>query len=198
MKTREVSIDVMLPSCPCCSARLEQELAAAAGVERAGIKFTVPLRAQLRYDPAIARLDGLVDALRERGCEVVQERAEFKIPHRPALPRGVWKVKVENLSRKLDGVISASISFEHSRITVDYLPGVISAREVREAVLGWGVPHPDFERKWVSQDESAWNQGSGLEPQRVRGGDLHAVHSVGPGVSRPCHDEDLGGAAAGV
>lgn len=155
MRNREVSIDVLLASCPCCSARLQQELAAAPGVAAAGVKFVVPLRAQLRYDhPAVARLDGRVDALRERGCEVIRDRAEFKIPHRPAMPPTVWKIKVENLSRKLHGVISGSIDFTRSRIAVEYLPGVISAKEVREAVLGWVVPHPDFERKGVSQDEA--------------------------------------------
>jgi len=198
MKSREVCIDVMLRSCPCCSARLEQELAAVPGVAAAGVKFVVPLRAQLRYDPAVASLDGLVDALRERGCEVIRERAEFKIPHRPAMPQAVWKIKVENLSRRLRGVISGSIDFTCSRIAVEYLPGVISAKEVREAVLGWGVPCLDSARKEVSRDETSRNQGSGLEPERVRGGDLYAMHSLGFGLSRRGHDEDLGGATAGV
>lgn len=198
MKSREVCVDVMLPSCPCCSARLEQELAAVPGVAAAGVKFVVPLRAQLRYDPAVARLDGLVDALTERGCEVVRERAEFRIPHRPAMPQAVWKIKVENLSRKLDGVISASISFEHSRITLDYLPGVISAKEVREAVVNWGTSHPSSLKEEVNKHEPSKIYGGGLEPERVRGSDLHALPSLGSGLSRPGNDQDLGGATAGV
>lgn len=198
MRTMEVCIEVMLPSCPCCSARLQQELAAAPGVAAAGVRFVVPLSAQVRYDPAVARLDGLVDALTERGCEVVRKRAVFRIPHRPAMPQGVWKIIVENLSRKLHGVISGSIDFTRSQIAVEYLPGVISAKEVREAVMGWGAPHLDSERKEASHNEIPWNQGSGIEPERVRGSDFHAARPPGSDLSRPCREEDLGSDAAGV
>jgi copper chaperone CopZ len=198
LKNKEVAIDVMVPSCSCCSGKLEQELAAAAGISEAEVRFVVPLRAQLRYDPGVARIDKIVGALKERGYGVALERAEFRIPHRPVMHPAVWKEKVRSIGEKFNGIISASINFTTSRIVVDYLPGLISASEIREAVLGWGALDRESTTKGVSHDEIAGIHGGGPEPERVRRDHFHALHSLGPGLSRLCDDPGLGGAPAGV
>ena len=198
LKNREVSIDVMVPSCSCCSGKLEQELAAAAGISEAEVRFVVPLRAQLRYDPSVARIDKIVGALKERGYGVALERAEFRIPHRPVMQPAVWKEKVRSTGEKFNGIISASINFTTSRIVVDYLPGLISAREIREAVLGWGALDRDSTTKGVSHDEVAGIHGGGPEPERVQRDHFHALHSLGPGFSLTRYDPAVGSATTGI
>ena len=197
MKNREVTIDVMVPSCSCCSGKLEQELAAAAGISDSEVRFVVPLRAQLRYDSGVARIDKIVGALKERGYEVALQRAEFRIPHRPVMLPAIWKEKMRSISKKFNGIISASIDFTTSRIAVDYLPGLITSREVQEAVLGWGVLDRDSPRKEVSRDEVAGIHGDGSEPERVRRDNVYALHPLGPGLSGSCDDPSLGSALAG-
>ncbi len=196
MKDREVTIDVIVPSCSCCSARLEQELSTAAGVSGAGVRFAVPLRAQLRYDPGVAGIDKIVDALKERGYGVALERAEFRIPQRPAMLPAVWKEKMRSISKKVNGIISAWINFTTSRIVVDYLPGLITSREIREAVLGWGILDRDSARKRVTRDQVAEIQRAGFKPGPFQRDNLYASHSLGPGFSCPCNDERLGSAVA--
>lgn len=198
MRNAEVSIDVMVPSCACCSAKLEQELTAAPGVSEAGVRFVVPLRAQLRYDPAVAKINKIVDALKERGYEVALDRLEFRIPFKPLMPPPAWKVKVAMLSEKVEGIVSASVDFASSRIVVDYLPNLVGPKEIREAVVNWGTSHPSSPKEEANKHEPSKIDGGGAEPGRVRGDNIHALHSLGPGLSRLCHDEGVGGAVAGV
>jgi Cu+-exporting ATPase len=195
---RDVSIDIMVPSCACCSAKLEQELATLSGISKAAVRFAVPVKAQLHYDPTAVNVGKLLAALKERGFEVPLERVEFRIPARPTLHPTVWKARVERLSENLEGVISASIDFATSRIAVDYLPGFVGSKEIREVVLGWHLLHSETRRKEVTKDETAEFHGGSLEPERARGNNFHTVHSLGSGFSRFCDDATLGGAAAGL
>lgn len=137
----EISIDVTVPSCSCCGAKMEQEVSAALAVPKGTVSFSVPVRAQLRYDPKVVQLGEILNALKARGCAVPSERIEFRIPTRPTIQPAVWKEKIRGLPEKLQGIISASVSFQGSRITVDYLPGLITPTEIREAVIGWGPLH---------------------------------------------------------
>lgn len=198
MRSQQVGIAVTVPSCACCSARIEEEVGTALGLPRGSLKFVVPLAAQLLYDPTVVELGKVVESLKERGCKVSVARVQFRIPLRPTFLPAVWKVKVEGLSEELQGIVSASIDFGRSLITVDYLPAVVGTNEIREALLGQGVPHLESRRKGVRQNESVEIHGGGSDPERVRSGHIYALSSVGPGVSRPCHDEDLGSIAARV
>jgi copper chaperone CopZ len=45
-------------------------------------------------------------------------------------------LKVERLSEALRGVVSASIDFGRSLITVNYLPALVGLREIREVLFG--------------------------------------------------------------
>lgn len=195
---QEVSIDIMVPSCSCCSAKLEQELAAVSGVSKGEVRFVVPLRAQLRYDSTVANIRKIVDALEERGYEVALERVEFKVPFKPIMPAQAWKVKVAMLSGKVEGIVSASVDFASSKIVVDYLPNLVSPKEIREAVVNWGTSLPSSLKEEVNKHEPSKIHGCGAEPERVRGDNLHALHSLGSGLSRACDDEGVGSAVAGV
>jgi len=198
MRSKEVSIDVMVPSCACCSAKLEQELTTAPGVSEAGVRFVVPLRAQLRYDPTIANIRKIVDALKERGYKVALDRVEFRIPFKPTMPPPAWKVKVATLSEKVEGIVSASVDFASSRIVVNYLPNLVSPKEIREAVVNWGTSLPSSLKEEVNKHEPSKIHGDGAEPERVRGDNIYALHSLGPGLSGLCDDESVGSAVAGV
>jgi copper chaperone CopZ len=161
------------------------------------VRFVVPLRAQLRYDPTVAKINRIVDALKERGYEVALDRVEFRIPFKPLMPPQAWKVKMATLSEKVEGIASASVDFVSSRIVVDYLPNLVSPKEIQEAVVNWGS-HPSSLREEVNKHEPSKIYGGGAEPGRVRGDNLHPVHSLGPGLSRSCHDEAVGSDVAGV
>jgi len=198
MRNREVSIDVMVPSCSCCSAKLEQEIAGVSGVSKGGVRFAVPLRAQLRYDPTVANIRKIVDALKEHGYKVALDRVEFRIPFKPTMPPPAWKVKVATLSEKVEGIVSASVDFASSRIVVDYLPNLVSPKEIREAVVNWGTSLPSSLKEEVNKHEPSKIHGGGAEPERVRGDNIYALHSLGPDLSRLCDDESVGSAVAGV
>ncbi len=195
---QDVSIDIMVPSCSCCSAKLEQEIATLSGVSKGAVRFAVPVRAQLHYDPTVVKVGKLLVALKERGFQVSLERVEFRIPVRPTFHPAVWKARVERLSENLEGVISASIDLAASRIAVDYLPEVVDSKEIREAVLGWHLLHSESRRKEVNESETAGIHGGGSEPERFRRDNLHAVHPLGSGISRSGDDADMGSAAPGL
>lgn len=195
---QDVNIDIMVPSCSCCSAKLEQEIATLSGISKGAVRFAVPVRAQLHYDPTVVKVGKLLVALKQRGFQVSLERVEFRIPVRPMFYPTVWNARVERLSENLEGVISASIDFATSRIAVDYLPGVVDSKEIRQAVLGWHLSHTETRRKEVRKDESAEIHRGGFEPERFRRDNLHAVHPLGSGISRSGDDAGVGSAASGI
>lgn len=150
----KISIDITVPSCSCCATKMEQELSTVLGIPKGAMRFIVPVKAQLHYDPHVVSLSMVLDGLRAKGCEVVTERAVFMIPARPALPPPVWKEKIKGISENVQGIISASVSFQTSRITVDYFPHLISLKEIRETVIGWGASDSHAKTKDVNDERT--------------------------------------------
>lgn len=152
---KKLAIDIAVPSCRCCATRMESELSTVLGISKGAMRLAVPVKAQLRYDAHAVNLGMVVDGLRAIGCEVVTENAVFMIPARPALPPPVWTEKIKALTESMQGIVSASVSFQASRITVDYIPTLISLKEIREAVVGWGSHYSSGRTKDANADETA-------------------------------------------
>ena len=197
MKNQAVGIAVTVPSCACGSVRIEEEVGATLGLPRGSLKFVVPTTAQLFYDPTVVELGKVVESLEERGYKVARASVQFRIPPRPAFVPAVWKIRVERLSEALQGVVSASIDFEKSLITVNYLPALVGQREIRAALFDWSGRRLES-TKGVRRDETFKARGDNFDPEHIRGDNVHSLYPLGPDVSRPCHDEDLGRIVARV
>ncbi len=198
MTRQQVGIAVTVPSCACCSARIEEEVGAALGLPKGSVKFVVPITAQLLYDATVVELGKVVESLKERGCKVSLASARFRIPLRPAFLPTVWKVKVETLSAALPGVVSTSIDFGKSLITVDYLPAFVGTNEIRDALFACRVGQLESGEEEGKENENAKSYRGRSDLEHLRSHNVHSLYSLGPGVSQPCHDEDLGSLAARV
>jgi len=180
VKNRNVGLTVTVPSCACCSGRIEEEVGAALRRSTGRVNLVVPLAAQLLYDPTVVELGKVVKSQKERGYPVSLATVQFRIPLRPAFLPAVWKIKVERLSEALQGVVSASIDFGRSLITVDYLPALLSTTEIREALLDWGGRYLESKTNGARQDETSKIRRGNFDPQHSRGDHVHSLFSLGP------------------
>jgi hypothetical protein len=102
---------------------------------------SAPIRVWVHCEPTTAAVQKLSHDLKQHGYRMEVENKQFRIPSRPRLPAMLWSLKVENLPYKVVGVISASIDYGTSRISIEYLPEVLNYEQLRKAVMSWGTEH---------------------------------------------------------
>ena len=190
---RKVGIEIAVPSCACCSAKIEEEVGAALGVPSGTVKLAVPVMAQLFYDPAVVELDKIIELLRWRGYSISVDRVQYGIPLRPLFLPHVWKTSIETLSKEVQGVVFASINFVRSVIAVDYVPALVRPEEILDALLGRGSRHLESRKLGIKADESIHThhtRGANPDPKIVRSHCNGSLFSVGAGFSRHCHNNN--------
>jgi hypothetical protein len=77
--------------------------------------------------------------LKQQGYGMDLEHKKFRIPPRLRLPAMLWAAKVKSLPGHVVAVVSASIGYVTSRISVEYIAGVVSDEQVRRAVMSLGA-----------------------------------------------------------
>ena len=194
----EVGIAVTVPSCACCSARIEEEVGDALGLPRGTLKFVVPVTARFFYDPQVVELGEIVESLKRRGCTIPVERVRYGIPLRPLFLPDVWKARVERLGKELQGVLLASIDFVRSMIVVDYVPALVRPHEILDALMGEGNRHLESRKLGIKGDESIHMLRANPDPEPIRTGYSGSLFSLGAGFSRHCHNNDLESMSAQV
>jgi copper chaperone CopZ len=194
--SREMSIEIAVPSCGCCSAKIEEEVGDALRLPRGSLKFVVPVTAQLLYDPQVVELREIVESLKRRGCKIPVERLQYGIPLRPLFLPGVWKARIERLGKELDGVVLASIDFVTSAIAVDYVPTLIGPHEILSALLGHGR-HRSVSKKPGMKGGLVHDPGKdNFDCETVRNDNGGPQWSRGTGRFWRCHDRGRESGAA--
>ncbi len=188
--SREMSVEIAVPSCGCCSAKIEEEIGDALGLSRGSVKFVVPVTAQLLYDPQVVELRKIVESLKRRGCKISVERVQYGIPLRALFLPDTWKTKVERLSQELQGVVFASINFVRSVITVDYVPALVGPHEILDALLGQGNHGPVSKKPGINSGKFIDPGSDNLDCETVRSGYSGSQVSLRGGFFRRYHQND--------
>jgi Cu+-exporting ATPase len=125
-------------TCASCVARVEKALARVEGVFSASVNLAAG-SATVTVDPSKAGPAELAGAVRNIGYEVPVERTTFPLE---GMTCASCVARVERALRKVPGVLTANVNLAAQTGSVEYLPGVASATDLRVAVerAGYSVP----------------------------------------------------------
>ena len=138
MGQKTVDIGVGGMSCASCVARLESALSRISGTERVAVNLATE-RATITYDPAIANVSELTQAIEDLGYQVRSDTAILPIR---GMTCAACVNSLERGLRKTPGVLSASVNLATSRGTVTYVASVINSQGLKKVIedLGYEVP----------------------------------------------------------
>ena len=131
-----VDLPITGMTCASCARRIEQNLAKAPGVRRAGVNLATS-RATVEYDPNHTGVRQLMDAVKATGYGTAgTARADFVVDD-SARPAGSSQPLEQHVGR-IPGVASVSFNLGTMEVRVEYLPGAVGTRALRRAIEDFG------------------------------------------------------------
>ena len=133
-------------SCAACVRRVEEGLKALPGVKGAAVNFATG-KALVEYDPGVADVDGMADAIRELGYEVVSREPAGGGPRQKAtvsiggMTCAACVRRVERALKEVPGVEEAAVNLATGRGTVTHGPEWGGPGELRRAVTEAGYEY---------------------------------------------------------
>ncbi|HEY3219535.1 MAG TPA: copper-translocating P-type ATPase [Gemmatimonadales bacterium] len=121
-------------TCASCAATVQEALAGAPGVTSAGVNFATN-KAAIEYDAAQTNVGQLIKTVREAGYNCGKASVTFGIVDLHYAPSVAL---LEQSLSKVNGVIRAIANQATETATVDYVPGVVDAKDLEQAVQAAG------------------------------------------------------------
>jgi Cu+-exporting ATPase len=121
-------------TCASCAATVQEALAGASGVASAGVNFATN-KAAIEYDSAQTNVAQLIRTVREAGYNCGKASVTFGIVDLHYAPS---VAPLEKSLSLVNGVIRAVANQATETATVDYIPGVVSADDLEQAVSAAG------------------------------------------------------------
>jgi P-type Cu+ transporter len=123
-------------SCAGCVSRVERALQGVTGVSQADVNLATK-RASVSFDPATTAPSALIDAVSSTGFTVPSETLELSID---GMTCAGCVSRAEKAASGLDGVMTSEINLATHRGHITYTPGIVTARQIAEAISAAGYP----------------------------------------------------------
>ena len=131
MADKKVILPVTGMTCANCAANIERGLKKLSGVEQGQVNFASE-RVQVDYDSSKTDIQGIIAAIDKIGYGVPTEGIELPIT---GMTCTNCAANIERaLSKKAQGVVSASVNFASEKASVKYLPSLITPREIVQVI----------------------------------------------------------------
>src|SRR5213083_1281696 len=121
-------------TCASCAATVQEALAGAVGVASAGVNFATN-KAAIEYDGAQTNVAQLIKTVRDAGYNCGKASVTFGIIDLHYAPS---VTPLEQSLAKVTGVIRAVANQATETASVDYIPGVVNAEDLEQAVRAAG------------------------------------------------------------
>ena len=134
MAKQRVTLPIEGMSCASCAATVQEALGRAPGVSGASVNYATA-KAAVEYDDAQTAVGRLAQAVRDAGYQCGQATVSFGVIDLHYAP------SVAGLERELGqivGVIRAAANQATETVTVTYVPGVVTAEQLEQAVRAAG------------------------------------------------------------
>ncbi len=137
-------------TCGACAITVQQRLQAYPGVRDASVNYATA-RATITLDSSEVQVADLVKAVREAGYDCAKAEVEFRIE---GLHYASGTARLEGEIRELQGVLTAVANQALETVRVEYVPGLVTARQLEEAVgrAGFMVAEPVPEEDPVERE----------------------------------------------
>ncbi len=170
-QNQEISIPVEGMSCAGCALKIEEVLAETEGVEKASVSYASG-RARVVYNPDRVRPGDFISRINRLGYRAVLERVEWTVS---GMNCASCVSRIEKALLGQRGVVSASASLAAARVTVEFIPGEITALDLKRVIesLGYRVLETSTSGPEVSPaDRLADREMTGLKRKLLVGGFL--------------------------
>jgi len=121
-------------SCASCAARIEKGLNAIRGVEQATVNFAAE-KATVIFHPDQTHISHLIEEVRNLGYDAKSEKMIVPIQ---GMSCASCVNKVEKAIRSLQGVIQASVNLATEKASIEYIPEMLSLRDIQRVVQDAG------------------------------------------------------------
>ena len=140
-------------TCASCAATVQEALTGATGVSSAGVNFATN-KAAIGYDDAQTDVAQLIKTVREAGYDCGKAGVTFAIKDLHYAPS---VAPLERALMRVPGVIRAVANQATETATVDYVPGVVTAADLEQAVTeaGFEVAAPIAEEDPLERERIA-------------------------------------------
>ena len=131
---KQLTLPITGMTCANCVATVERNLKRLDGVESAVVNLSSE-RATVAFEPAKLGLDDLIARVQRAGYGVATGEADLVIKR---LSDDNDARRLETALRKLEGVLSAQVTYTTEKARIQYVPTIISQAELRRAVASAG------------------------------------------------------------
>ncbi|NLW72269.1 MAG: copper-translocating P-type ATPase [Chloroflexi bacterium] len=148
---KQVSLPIIGMTCANCVAAVEKSLNKTEGVEEASVNLSSE-RASVRFDSGKVQLSALVEHIRSAGYDVALGDWNTAIS---GLSDPTDALHLEKAIDAVDGVLYAKANIGTEKLTVRYIPTIVSVSELRQAVQKVGFRPADRANTEVDPEETA-------------------------------------------
>ena len=134
MPETRITLPVEGMTCGACAVTVQKRLAEAPGVHDANVNYATG-RATLLVDESASKVADLVQAVREVGYDCAKATVEFGIE---GLHYASGVSRLEDDLRALRGVLAANANQASEMVRVEYVPGLVTARQLEDVVTAAG------------------------------------------------------------
>jgi len=133
-ENHQVTLPILGMTCANCVATVERSLSKTEGVEEASVNLSSE-RAAVKYDPSKTNVQTLVDQVRKVGYDVAIGEAALQIQN---LADQADALRLEKALNNIEGVIYSQANLATERVTVRYIPTILSQSDIRRAIAKAG------------------------------------------------------------
>ncbi|MFC0472852.1 heavy metal translocating P-type ATPase [Halalkalibacter kiskunsagensis] len=136
-KEIDITFQVRGMTCAACSSRIEKGISRMDGVEEANVNLAME-RATVRFHPDEISIGQVFDKVEKLGYQVRTDKADF---HVTGMTCAACANRIEKKINRLKGVQNVTVNLALETATVEYVQGVVSTSDMKEAVdkLGFGL-----------------------------------------------------------
>ncbi|MCK9204585.1 MAG: heavy metal translocating P-type ATPase, partial [Bacteroidales bacterium] len=149
-------------SCTNCAATIERGVRKLPGIKSANIDFSGE-RLVVEFDPLKIGERDIIDNVKRIGYGIPAGKAELPIV---GLHDNSDALALEKLLARMDGVLSASVSYASEHAVVEYIPGMISIADLAQRIRKSGFDLVQPERNEAMEDVETQVRKSELRKQK--------------------------------
>jgi Cu+-exporting ATPase len=150
MSDDKITLPVAGMTCANCAMNIERAVKKLDGVAEAQVNFAAE-QAAIAFDPAQLQIKDVIAKIQSSGFSVPTNKSEFAVT---GMTCANCAANIERaLTKKVSGIVTATVNFASERATVEYIPGVATLQEMIAAIegAGYGVISPEE----ISEEEDA-------------------------------------------
>ncbi len=131
MTTHTATFPISGMTCTNCAMTIERNLKKLQGVLETHVNFATE-QASVTFDPKTVDIPRIVEKIEKSGFKVLPSKTKFPVT---GMTCANCAMNIERtLTKKVPGVISASVNFASERAQVEYLPSVTTLEEMARAI----------------------------------------------------------------